>query len=143
MFAALSPPLSPLVLPPASDGAGTAHTLSWLVALCRELPSALCPPEHIPAPGWHLGQGHSWECPTGTVQQQGPLHGPHHPSPSAPGTPCPLPAPWGDAIAIRVCTLHFWILSPAQVCSEHRFPLVRATGTRNPVSTQMMGFILL
>lgn len=100
-------------------GNSTAHTLSWHVDLCRELP--ICsvstfPSAQIPAPGG-VSQGLRMDRDTmgGTSMalssSREPFHGVHHSSPSAPNTLCPLQALWDDATAVKVPwhKLNFWI----------------------------------
>lgn len=133
---------------------GAARTRAGTGSCAGSSPSALCPPspEHRPLLPGHPS-GLRWAGTRGTSSpRRRPAAGrPPRDPPFQPLRSDSVPqALWDDAIASKVCPGTNSISGAAGTCPrrtpEQRFPLVRATGlpgTRNPVSTQMMGFILL
>lgn len=130
---------------------GTAHTLSWHVDLCRELPICCLStfPQQIPVP-----RGGDWEWTRDTTGE----HPRHCPAAGSSSMEPTIPAPQPQTLPVpsqpsgmmplllrsAVATVRFWILP--QVHPRTAIPISqsdRAPETRNPVSSQMMGFILL
>lgn len=125
MFAGLSPSLSPLFLPcggqqlpPASHRAGHCSHPELARGSVQGAPHLLS--VHLPSAdpcsqGWGLGMDkrHNGGTSTALSSSRELLHGAHHSSPSAPDTPCPLPALWDDATAVKVCCGHSPFLDPA------------------------------